>query len=154
MEAFEYLLSLNHKKIAFIRGNKSFSYDIKEKIYKQILKDNNLNYEKIINVGEGNTIEVVEKTEKIMEKFLICKDKPTAIFACNDLMAVGVINACNKLKIKIPKEISLIGFDNTMLSNITQPKLTTIDLNMKEVGHISAKEVINLIENKNEERKK
>lgn len=154
IEAFNYLLSLKHDKIAFVRGHSSFSYDIKEKIYRNIIEKEEFHYEKVINVGKGNSIEVVEKTADIIEKLLISEERPTAIFACNDLMAVGVINACNKLKIKVPEQISIIGFDNTLLSNITQPKLTTVDLNMKEIGHASALELISLIGNETQGRKK
>lgn len=153
-EAFNYLINLEHKRIAFIRGHKSISYDIKERIYKKMLEDNHLDYEMIINVGKGNSSEVVEKTAEIIEKFLVSEEKPTAIFTCNDLMAVGVINACNNLNIKVPEQISVIGFDNTILSKITQPKLTTVDLNMKEVGHTSATELIKLIEGGTQGRKK
>jgi LacI family transcriptional regulator len=153
-EAFNYLLKLGHKKIAFVRGHKSFSYDIKENIYKKVIEEKEFAYERVINVGKGNSIEVVEKTENIVEDILSNEERPTAVFACNDLMAVGVVNACNNLKIKVPEELSIVGFDNTLLSSITQPKLTTVDLNMKEIGHTAALELINLVENEAKSRKK
>lgn len=145
-EAFSYLLGLGHKRIAFIRGKKSLSYEIKEKIYKDMIKTNALKYKKILNVGEGNSIEVVEKSQKEIESLLCSEDPPTAIFACNDLMAVGVINTCSKLKIKIPEELSVIGFDNTLISEITNPKLTTVDQNMKDIAYRAADELIDIIE--------
>lgn len=154
VEAFKYLLKLGHKKIAFIRGHKSFSYDIKEKIYKNILKEGKLDYVKVLNAGKGNSIEVVEETENIVREMLLSKEVPTAVFACNDLMAVGVMNACNKLSMQVPKELSVIGFDNTLLSSVSHPKLTTVDLNMKEIGGMAASELIDIIENKKSSRKK
>jgi LacI family transcriptional regulator len=154
IEAFRYLMDLGHKKIAFIRGHKSFSYDIKQKIYQDMIEQEKLQYEKIVNVGKGNSIEVVERTQKNVEELLATGDRPTAIFACNDLMAVGVMNACNKLGIKVPEQLSIIGFDNTLLASITQPKLTTVDLNMKEIGLRSAVELLDIIENKSKSRKK
>jgi LacI family transcriptional regulator len=154
IEAFKYLLKLGHRKIAFVRGHKSFSYDIKEKIYKNILKDENLDYQRILNVGKGNSSEVVERTQNWAEDMLKGEDKPTAVFACNDLMAVGVLNACTKLGIKVPEELSIVGFDNTLLANITHPKLTSVDLNMKDIGHRAALELLDLIENGIKFRKK
>lgn len=145
MEAFDYLLKLGHTKIAFVRGHKSFSYDIKETIYKNIVKDHSFLYEKIVNVGKGNSIEVVEKSQLKLEELLRSGSKPTAIFACNDLMAVGVINACNILGLKVPEDISVIGFDNTLVSIITHPKLTTVDLNMKEIGYRVALELLRVM---------
>lgn len=153
-EAFEYLLQLGHKKIAFVRGHKSFSYDIKEKIYKEVLQKNNLTYENIIDVGKGNSSEVVEKTQVLLEQILVEDNSPTAVFACNDLMAVGVINACNNLGIKVPESVSVIGFDNTVLANISNPKLTSVDQNMKEIGHRAAIELLNIIENGSQSRRK
>lgn len=146
-EAFQYLLSLGHRKIAFVRGHKSYSYDIKEKIYKEIVNSNNLNYEKVLNVGKGNSIEVVDRVQAILEELLRNDDRPTAFFACNDLMAVGVINACMRVGIRIPEDISVIGFDNTLISNVTSPKLTTVDQNMKEIGNRAALELLDIIEN-------
>ncbi len=153
-EAFKYLLQLGHREIAFVRGDKSLSYDLKEDLYRQFVKDNNLNYEKIISVGMGNSLEVVKKTEEICKELLNSKDRGTAIFACNDLMAVGVINACNKAKIKVPEDMSVIGFDNTLLSSVNHPKITTVDLNMQEIGKNSALALIDMIKGKHTKTKK
>ena len=147
-EAFKYLLELGHSEISFVRGDRSLSYDLKEKLYRQFIRANNLKYEKVIIVGKGNSLEVVEKTGEIFEEFLNSKDRGTAVFACNDLMAVGVINACNKAKIKVPEDMSVIGFDNTLLSSITHPKITTVDLKMEEIGKIAALELIDMIKGK------
>lgn len=154
IEAFRYLIQLGHKKIAFIRGHKSFSYDIKQKIYEEILEGEKLQYERIVNVGKGNSIEVVERTQYHIEELLRSPERPTAVFACNDLMAVGVMNACGKLGIRVPEEISIVGFDNTLLAAITQPKLTSVDLNMKEIGSRAALELLDIIESNSKARKK
>lgn len=144
-EAFQYLLDLGHEKISFIRGDRSLSYDLKEKVYRSFIKDNDLNYENIVCVGMGNSLEVIENTERICKEIFKSKDMGTAVFACNDLMAVGVLNACNKLDIRVPEDISIIGFDNTLITDITYPKLTTVDLQMKKVGSSAAVELINMI---------
>jgi LacI family transcriptional regulator len=153
-EAFNYFLELGHEKLAFIRGHKSFSYDIKEKIYKNIIEEQKFAYERILNVGKGNSIEVIERTQKGIEELLQKEERPTAIFACNDLMAVGALNACIKLGIKVPEDISIIGFDNTILAEITHPKLTSVDLSMKEIGHRAALELLDIIEDGVKSRKK
>jgi LacI family transcriptional regulator len=153
-EAFKYLIQLGHKKIAFIRGHKSFSYDIKEKIYKNIIEDEKLGYERILNVGKGNSIQVVERTQCGIEELFQAEERPTAVFACNDLMAVGAVNACTKLGVRIPEDISIIGFDNTILAEITHPKLTSVDLNMKDIGYRAALELLDIIENGSKSRKK
>lgn len=145
-EAFEYLISLGHKKIAFVRGHKSYSYDIKEKVYLETIAKNNLVYKEIIDVGMGNSIEVVENTQRFMEDMLRKGHKPTAIFACNDLMAVGAMNACSGLNIKVPKDISIIGCDNTMIANISSPRLCSVDLDMNGIGKKAAEVMLKLVE--------
>lgn len=144
-EAFNYLLKLGHKRIALIRGNKSYSYDIKENLYKNIIKDNGLNYDKVIVVGNGNSIDVISNTQKSVEKLLLSKECPSAIFACNDIMAIGALNACTTIGLNVPRDVSIIGFDNTLLSEISNPKLTSVNLNMKQVGHKAAEELLSII---------
>ena len=68
----------------------------------------------------GNSIEVVERVNVLLMDLFRYGDIPTAIFACNDLMALGAINACSNMGLKIPKDMSIIGFDNTLLSQITR----------------------------------
>lgn len=147
LEAFQHLYDLGHRKILFIRGATSLSYDLKENTYYEFIKKNNLNYKQVLSVGKGNNMDVVENTTKIFNEFLNKDKEFTAVFACNDLMAVGVINSCNSAEIKIPSDLSIIGFDNTLLSNISNPKLTSVDLNIKKVAETAAREIISLSKN-------
>lgn len=147
-EAFNYLLKLGHKNILFTRGDKSLSYDLKERVYRDFVKEKGLDYSRVVSVGKGNSLDVIGDTEAIMSKWLREKHDATAIFACNDLMAVGILNACHINGLKVPEDISIIGFDNTILSKISKPGLTTVDLNMKYIGEKSAKEILYMVRNK------
>jgi LacI family transcriptional regulator len=144
--SLNYLLENNHKDILFIRGKDSYSYDVKEKVYIEIMKELNIfNSEKIINIGEGNNSKTVDNTANILVEILKNKSS-TAVFACNDLMAVGVINACKKLNLDVPKDLSVIGYDNIDLSKFVEPKLTTIDQNMFLLGTNAATLLLDKIE--------
>ena len=151
--ALNYLLANNHKDILFVRGKDSYSYDIKEKIYKEIMAKN-FDSSKIINIGNGNTSDTVDNTMNIFLDILN-NSSSTAVFACNDLMAVGVLNACKKLGIKVPNEISIIGYDNIPLSKFVEPKLTTMDQNMFFLGANAAQLLVEKIncDNKFSKRK-
>lgn len=142
--ALNYLLDNNHKDILFVRGKDSYSYDIKEKIYKEIMAKN-FDSSKIINIGNGNTSDTVDNTMNIFLDILN-NSSSTAVFACNDLMAVGVLNACKKLGIKVPNEISIIGYDNIPLSKFVEPKLTTMDRNMFFLGANAAQLLVEKID--------
>ena len=142
--SLNYLLDNNHKDILFVRGKDSYSYDIKEKIYKEIMAKN-FDSSKIINIGNGNTSDTVDNTMNIFLDILN-NSSSTAVFACNDLMAVGVLNACKKLGIKVPNEISIIGYDNIPLSKFVEPKLTTMDQNMFFLGANAAQLLVEKID--------
>lgn len=148
-KALEYLIGLGHRSISLIRGAKSYSYDIKEQVYRRIMAEHKLNANDnmIINIGNGNSVETVDNTSDIVFSILKKDNRPTAFFTCNDLMAVGVLNACSRAGMAVPKDISIIGFDNIIISQLSQPKLTTVDQNMFELGRQAAQMVIDIINN-------
>ena len=69
-----------------------------------------------------------------MERLLALAQRPTAVLASNDLTAIGAMRAIHNAKLRIPEDISLIGFDDIYLSQFTQPALTTIQLSRTEVA--------------------
>lgn len=149
-QALESIISCGHTKIAFLRGGTSHSYELKESIYREFMKS--IKEEPIIIFAEeGNSIDVVENTSKkiqeLSKKYNYGKDI-TAFFACNDLMAVGIMNGLNALGISVPKDVSIVGFDNIILSQMTVPKLTTVDQNMRLLGKRAAEMIMNLIDTK------
>ena len=153
-EALQYLYKNNHKDIIFVRGKDSYSYDIKERAYVDFMKGiNNFNPDNIINIGNGNNLDTVENTMNIFSKQLK-SNHFTAVFACNDLMAVGVLNACKKLSIKVPSDLSIIGYDNIALCNFVEPKLTTIDQKISELGFNAAELLLEKIESDNQSSKR
>ena len=150
-QAMQYLIDLGHKNIIFVRGEKSYSYDLKEEVYKEMLTKNMIIENKeIINIGEGNSNETVENTMNIICKNFKNIKLPIAVFACNDLMAFGVMNACKKMGYQVPTEVSVIGFDNIAISNLVEPKLTTVDQNMYSLGENASKMLLDIIENNNQ----
>ncbi|BCZ48760.1 LacI family transcriptional regulator [Clostridium gelidum] len=152
--ALNYLLENNHKDILFVRGKDSYSYNVKEKVYKEIMTDLNIfNPKNIINIGDGNSNETVDNTVNIFLDILKTSSA-TAVFACNDLMAVGVLNACKKLNLNVPNNLSIIGFDNIALSKFVEPKLTTIDQNMFLLGTNAATLLLEKIESDNSSSKR
>lgn len=151
IEALEYLIKLGHKKIAFLRGKNSYSYDLKEEQFYKTLRNNNIevNNEYIIIVDIGNGIETVDLSMEATLDIMSKDNPPTAILACNDWMALGALHACQKLSIKVPQEVSIIGYDNIIISQMSEPKLTTIDQNMYKLGDLAAKILYENIEKQN-----
>lgn len=148
--ALEYLISLGHKNICFIRGDRSDSYEFKQNAYEEIMKKmHNFREDYILNIGAGNSIETVELTAEKVVETLQEKKEITAIFSCNDLMGIGAVNGCHRLGIKVPQDMSIMGFDNILLSNFIEPKLTTMDQNMMTLGWTAASLLMEKIANEN-----
>jgi LacI family transcriptional regulator len=66
---------------------------------------------------------------------------PTAVFAMNDLMAIGAMDAIREKNLRIPKDISVVGFDDREVSNYVFPKLTTVEIDLKTIGYTAAQMV-------------
>jgi LacI family transcriptional regulator len=155
-EALKYLYELGHREIAFLRGQYSYSYDVKENVYRQFCDEYRLDYkeENILVVEDGNGLETVEQSKALVEKVIEKNRRFSCLFACNDWMAVGALNAAKALNISVPENFSIIGFDNTIISHITEPRLTTVDQNMTRLGQISGNRIFEMIQDKDMEIKK
>ena len=66
-------------------------------------------------------------------------DRPTAIFAANDLSAVGVLAAADELGLRVPGDVSVVGYDNTVFARLLRLSLTTIDSHISEVGQVAGR---------------
>jgi LacI family transcriptional regulator len=77
--------------------------------------------------------------------------RPTAIFACNDLMAVGVLRAAAELRLKVPGDLSVVGFDNIELASYTAPPLTTVAQPREEIGARAVNMLIDRIKERERE---
>lgn len=80
--------------------------------------------------------------------------KPTGIFAANDLMAIGAMNALKELGLAIPQDVSVIGFDDIAISRYLTPKLTTMHCDFKRIASASVESAIALIDGQETQRHK
>ncbi|MBL4830086.1 MAG: substrate-binding domain-containing protein [Aliivibrio sp.] len=122
--ATEFLIKNGHKQIACIGSNQEIEDSVQRKDgYLQALKDNGL-------TTSDNYIEFSEPTDIGGEKAmmnLLAKNLPvTATFAYNDFMAAGALSALEDNSIKVPEQMSLVGFDDGLIAKFVHPKLTTI----------------------------
>lgn len=155
-KVLEYLIEEGHKKIALLRGHDIYSYNLKEKVYRQMLREKEIPFEEelLIRITEGNSIATVEESMLKVGEVLRKRRDVTAIFACNDLMAVGVLNAATDLKIQVPSGLRIIGFDNSLICSLTQPRLSSVEQNMRHLGVTAAEKIMDLIYNKDRSKQK
>jgi len=155
--ATDYLISLGHKRIGFISlGERSLSG--KERLigYKNSLKKHNIRFDEALiknDVFKSFSLEKMINEQNLLEVFSI-PDPPTALFAVFDPLAIGIIHSLQKRGVKIPNDISIMGFGNTLMARYSNPPLTTMDEPLVELGKQSARILIEQIEGKNKEIKK
>ncbi len=146
IDALNYLKSLGHSDILFLRGSEdSYSYQIKEDIYKETVTN-----PKVLIVDSGNKDDAITNTTKAVKQLLKKESRFTAIFASNDLMAIGALQALEKLDISVPNEMCVLGFDNIYLCDLVTPKLTTVDQQVYKLGSLASLNVIEYLENSKE----
>ncbi|HWO95852.1 MAG TPA: LacI family DNA-binding transcriptional regulator [Bacillus sp. (in: firmicutes)] len=128
----EYLLSLGHQNIGVVaEGDRSSKERIRG--YQQALIDAGLKTdEDLIVVCNQPTRECARLNAG---RLLDLEKRPSAIFGCNDLLAVGVMQAAHERGLTIPNDLSVIGFDNTELSEVVVPSLTTVQQPLRDIGH-------------------
>lgn len=154
-QALEYLMSLGYKNIIFVRRKKSYSDDMKEAVYKDMLEEYSLkNNKKVIRINERENCETVDNASNVISRKLKDIKTPVAVFACNDILALGVINACKKIGYDVPNDVSVIGFNNIEISSMVEPKLTTVDQNLYLLGDNAANMLLDIIQNNNKKVKK
>lgn len=145
-KAVEYLLyTLNHIKIAYISGDLKTKSDIDRlNGYKDAVKGkaHEIN-EEYIKVGDFKW----ESGYNYAIELLSMKNRPTAICCGNDLMAIGVIKAARKLGIKVPEELSVVGFDDIDMCELIIPALTTVRQPKYDQGDKAARVLFDKIKN-------
>ncbi|WP_079526155.1 LacI family DNA-binding transcriptional regulator [Halobacillus hunanensis] len=150
LKAVDYLVSLGHQNIAMVNGHdQAFVSQERLKGYHAGLKKHQIPMREdwVVN-GEFEE----EAAEKVTQQLLTEDPSITALVCASDLMAFGAIHAAKKLGYEIPKDISVVGFDNIVLSSYVTPTLTTISQDTHKIGVEAAKLLIELLEKKDNRR--
>lgn len=144
-QAINYLKSKGHKKIGLLMNEDCTNFILRNHAFKRSILELGLNYneEYIFNVCSTYT-EAYMDTKKLINS-MSKENLPTAFFACNDIIAIGAMRAFKEYGIKVPEDISIIGFDNLPLSSIIEPGLTTMEVPKHSIGQYCAQMLVDLI---------
>ncbi|MBZ4663888.1 MAG: transcriptional regulator, LacI family protein [Caloramator sp.] len=146
--AIEYLYSLGHRRIAHIYGSlDTFAGQARYNEFLNVIRRFKLEKKDEYLVDGGYFS--YEGGYNAMKKLLELKEPPTAVFASGDFMAIGAINAIKDRGLRVPQDISVIGYDDLDLCKYITPKLTTIRQNTDLIGENAAEILINAIDKKN-----
>lgn len=146
-QAGQYLMELEHQQIGYVGSNtRMYNFDMRKKGFLQALTENGLkiaesNYFSLSPTVISSQDAFKEKINKRMGQL------PTALFCEADYMAISVIKSLTELGIKVPEDISVIGFDNIFESQVITPELTTIHVKKDRIALLSVEKLIRQIEN-------
>lgn len=142
MSAVEHLIQLGHTRIGIIRGRKSVCDTARYHGAAAAMAAHGLALEdQLVERGEFRFDESIPAATHILDR----ADRPTAIFAANDLAALGAIEAARRLGLRVPDDLSIIGFDDGLLARTASPPLTTVRQPFYDMGIAAASALNDLI---------
>lgn len=141
--AVDYLIGMGHTKIGFIAGREDLQSSRERELgYRDALLNAGIEVKEHY-IGKGDYL--AEFSQAPAREMLEATDRPTAIFAANDLSAIGVIEAAEDLGLSVPKDLSVIGFDNVPDAALFRIPLTTMAQPLAEMGGIALRMLEQLI---------
>lgn len=149
--ALLHFLEAGHERIAVVTGETNLIPTKRRlMVLKNYLKEKLVNYE--VPIIEAHYSSLISGSTALKE-LLLNKQKPTAILAFNDILAFGVIKAAHELGIKIPEDLSVIGFDDIPMASFSVPALSTVYSPNEELGEEAAKLLLSIIDEHEEDIK-
>jgi LacI family transcriptional regulator len=131
-QVVEHLYQLGHRRIAFVGGHPLKSIKARETAYIESMRKFGL---KPGPVMPGN--QSIESGFSAGLKIAKLPERPTAVVAMNDLTAFGVIRALSQSGLRVPQDVSVVGFDRTFLAQYFVPSLTTVDIHPDHIGRLA-----------------
>lgn len=151
-EAVDYLCDLGHKKVAFILGKTDGrgSWEDRMQGYKDALEKNSIAYDENLVIRTGTRYTAGYDAMKVL---LSLEEKPTALFAGTDLMAMGAAKACAENGVDVPGDISIVGFDGIEHTEYYYPSISTVRVQRYDMGAIGMRMLTKLLNNEQIEQK-
>ncbi len=131
-ETVEYLIDLGHQHIAFVGGASDFVVSIdRMQGYKQALSEHQISFDANYTVNQ----DFIQGNEQdSIRRLMALEVPPTAIVTHDDMVAYEVIGYLEDLEIRVPEDVSIIGFNNHTISKHLKPPLSTVDISIYELG--------------------
>ncbi len=147
MRLVNYLVSQGHERIGFIGGPLSHR-SLQERYdgYRAALRENGITHSRDWSWLHSESGPQVEQGQEGLHALLDRGMPVTAVITDNDSTAVGVLRACEAAGIRVPDDLSLVGFDNVELSEHVTPPLTTVNIHQRQMGAMAARRLHELME--------
>lgn len=141
-QAINYIIGKGHRKIAIIM-DKDNPYTAEKRLsgYKRAFRENGIDESQFRIYKINESIDSGYQTAKS----IVTETDTTAIFASNYISTVGVVYLLNELNIKVPQEMSVLGFDDIMITDLYRPKLTIINQPMREIAKLTVEKLFSFL---------
>lgn len=144
-EAIQHLVDLGHREIAFIAGPQSLRSAVtRRKAAADALRKHEVEAAPIIEANHR-----AEGGISAVETLLKSGRFPTAILCSNDLMAIGAMSAIQEAGLRVPEDVSVVGFDDIYFARLARPPLTTVNLPRERVGALAFQALQRIVRSKN-----
>ncbi|MFA9558886.1 LacI family DNA-binding transcriptional regulator [Evansella sp. AB-rgal1] len=151
-DATNYLIQNGHERISFIGGSRELLVTVDRlEGYRQALEEANIPFQEEYIITEKALKEGGEEAAAELAKL---PKKPTATIVTDDLMSFGLMNALYGSHIKVPEDLSIISFNNVLLAEMSHPPLTSVDVQVFQLGYQAGKCLIEKIKEPNEPNKR
>lgn len=141
--AIQHLRSLGHQHLAYLSGPNTILQSLRRReSFERLCMQANITYD-IVDYEQADTHAFsIEAGRDEAEKYLTSGGKATGWIAANDLMALGAMESCRKVNLRIPEDISICGFNNMPLADLVNPSITSISVPFEEIGIQAAKMLV------------
>jgi DNA-binding LacI/PurR family transcriptional regulator len=141
-QAIEHLLSLGHTRIAFAACEREDG-DHRDRFeaYCSTLEARGLLYPDLIGRIPPHRLD----GEKLIRNLMGMPNRPTAVFIADPLVAVGAINEAHKMGVKIPEDLSIVGFDDTEIRSLVYPKMTSVCQDSRMLGRLAFEQLVDCL---------
>lgn len=141
--ATQHLIDLGHRRIAHVRGREDLvSASLREQGYREALEAAGLPFEaELVRVGGYRAAETTDAAREL----LTLPERPTAIFSANDLSAIRVVEVAKELGLRVPEDVSVVGFDNVPEAANAVPPMTTVAQPLHQMGAEAVRILLGLL---------
>ncbi|WP_128437037.1 LacI family DNA-binding transcriptional regulator [Streptomyces cyaneus] len=130
----EHLIGLGHRRIAHIAGYGAVG-ELRRRSFEAAMREHGLGDEAVVEPSDMTEEGGYRTTVRLLSR----PERPTAVFAVNDIAAVGALSAAEELGLRVPRDLSIVGYDNTSIARLRHVWLTTVDNTSHEVGRRAAR---------------
>lgn len=148
-QAADYLIRQGHRRILFLNGPRHM-WSAKQRLigYRQALESHQLRFdEELLRFSAPTMGDACLQLDELVKN----GERPDAVFAFNDFMAIGAMRALRNNRLKVPQDVAVFGYDGIDIGEMIHPSLSTVEIAKRQLGREAASMLIDLIEGKNNE---